>query len=161
MTYASRCIKSPVGTLQLIAGDKGLKAVLWGMLDIERIKLSDFQENNKHPVLLETERQLKAYFEGKLKTFQVPLDADGTDFQHKAWKALQSIPYGQTRSYGEQAKQIGKPKASRAVGAANGKNPLSIIVPCHRVIGASGKLTGFAGGLKIKAQLLELEKIYL
>ena len=108
-------------------------------------------------MLLETERQLKEYFAGERRTFDLTLDLAGTDFQRKVWSALLSIPYGETRSYGEIAAQIGHPGAVRAVGAANSRNPVSIIAPCHRVIGSTGKLTGFAGGLDAKAQLLTLE----
>ena len=108
-------------------------------------------------MLLETERQLNDYFAGKRKSFSLKLDFQGTEFQKKVWAALLTIPFGETRSYGQIAKQIKNPKAVRAVGAANGKNPMSIIAPCHRVIGSSGKLTGFAGGLEAKARLLALE----
>lgn len=102
--------------------------------------------------------QLAEYLEGKRRTFDVPLAPEGTLFQRKVWDALRAIPYGETRSYGEIAEQIGQPKASRAVGMANNKNPIAIIVPCHRVIGANGKLVGYAGGLDIKEKLLALEK---
>jgi methylated-DNA-[protein]-cysteine S-methyltransferase len=108
-------------------------------------------------VLLETERQLKDYFGGKLEKFSVRLDFVGTEFQKKVWQALTTIPFGETRSYAQIAAQIGHPKAVRAVGAANGRNPISIIAPCHRVIGSNGKLTGFAGGLEAKALLLGIE----
>jgi methylated-DNA-[protein]-cysteine S-methyltransferase len=121
------------------------------------VPLSPLAEDKKHPVLLETEKQLGEYFAGKRSRFSVKLDPKGTDFQNKVWAALRTIPFGETRSYGQIARQIGNVKAMRAVGAANGKNPISIIVPCHRVIGASGKLTGFAGGLDVKEQLLSLE----
>jgi methylated-DNA-[protein]-cysteine S-methyltransferase len=100
---------------------------------------------------------LNAYFAGKLSKFSLPLDFVGTEFQKKVWAALLTIPFGETRSYSDIARQIGNPKAVRAVGAANGKNPISIIAPCHRVIGANGKLTGFAGGLEAKACLLAIE----
>jgi methylated-DNA-[protein]-cysteine S-methyltransferase len=100
---------------------------------------------------------LAEYFEGKRRSFSLKLDPIGTKFQNDVWQALLAIPFGETRSYGQLAKQLGNPQASRAVGAANGKNPISIVVPCHRVIGSSGKLTGFAGGLRAKAHLLELE----
>ena len=109
--------------------------------------------NNK-----EVKRQLAAYFRGELKKFDVPLLLSGTDFQKAAWKELQKIPYGKTITYGEQARRIGRPKASRAVGGANRVNPVAIIVPCHRVIGSNGRLTGFGGGLDVKEKLLELEK---
>ena len=115
-------------------------------------------EDDQHPVLAETERQLREYFSGRRKEFSVALDMRGTRFQKAVWEALLAIPFGQTKSYGQLAKQLGNPRATRAVGAANGRNPISIIVPCHRVIGSSGKLTGFAGGLEVKAHLLSLEK---
>jgi methylated-DNA-[protein]-cysteine S-methyltransferase len=109
-------------------------------------------------VLVETERQLGEYFAGKRRTFDVPLSFSGSDFQKQVWGALLTIPFGETRSYGEIALQVGRPTASRAVGAANGRNPISIIAPCHRIVGATGKLTGFAGGLDAKKYLLELEQ---
>jgi methylated-DNA-[protein]-cysteine S-methyltransferase len=105
-------------------------------------------------------QQLRAYFAGELMQFDLPLAPVGTPFQQLVWQALQSIPYGQTRSYGEIAAQIGRPRASRAVGAANGRNPLPIVIPCHRVIGATGNLTGFGGGLEAKARLLRLEQFH-
>ena len=108
-------------------------------------------------MLLETERQLREYFEGRRKVFDLKLDFSGTEFQQKVWSALLTIPYGETRSYAQIAKQIGRPDAVRAVGAANGRNPISLIVPCHRVIGSDGSLTGYAGGLPAKRALLELE----
>lgn len=158
MTYSYKTISSPVGKLKLVASGKGLAAILWEKDDPARVPLTPMTKDEKHPVLLKTEKQLQAYFTGNLTAFDLPLDfAEGTEFQKKVWQALLTIPFGETRSYGEIAKQIRAPKASRAVGAACGKNPISIIGPCHRVMGASGKLTGFAGGLDIKAQLLELE----
>ena len=157
MTYEYKTMRSPVGELKLVANEKGLAAILWENDNPKRIRLSPLVENKKHPVLLETEQQLKNYFTGKQKKFSVKLDFTGTDFQKKVWDALLTIPFGETRSYGQIARQIGSPKAVRAVGAANGKNPISIIAPCHRVIGSNGKLTGFAGGLKAKECLLELE----
>ena len=114
-------------------------------------------EDPHHPILVETERQLAEYFAGTRRAFSVALDFVGTPFQQKVWRALLDIPFGETRSYGELARQLGRPKASRAVGAANGKNPISIIGPCHRVVGSSGKLTGYAGGLAAKQYLLSLE----
>jgi methylated-DNA-[protein]-cysteine S-methyltransferase len=114
--------------------------------------------DQRHPILLVTERQLEQYFAGERKTFSVPLDMRGTSFQKNLWEALLAIPFGETRSYGQLAKQLGNARAMRAVGAANGRNPVSIIVPCHRVIGSSGKLIGFAGGLETKARLLSLEE---
>jgi methylated-DNA-[protein]-cysteine S-methyltransferase len=157
MTYYSKTTKSPVGTLKLVASDKGLAAILWENDNPKRVRLSRIVENKTHPVLLEMERQLGEYFAGSRQAFTVKLDPVGTEFQGKVWKALMEIPFGETRSYGEIATSIGHPRAVRAVGAANGRNPLSIVVPCHRAIGASGKLTGFAGGLETKEFLLTLE----
>jgi methylated-DNA-[protein]-cysteine S-methyltransferase len=158
MSLAYKIIQSPVGELKLVASDKGLVAILW---DNDRphhgVSLNEFVPDNQHPVLVETERQLREYFAGKRKTFSVTLDMRGTPFQKNVWEALLAIPFGETRSYAQIANQLGNPRATRAVGAANGKNPVSIIVPCHRVIGSSGKLTGFGGGLENKAHLLNLE----
>lgn len=157
MTYAFTEILSPVGQLKLVASDKGLAAILWEKDDPGRVKLGAMSEQPDHPVLVEAAEQLAAYFAGTLKRFTVPLDFVGTDFQKQVWAQLLAIPFGETRSYGEIAERVGRPTASRAVGAANGRNPISIIAPCHRVIGATGKLTGFAGGLEAKRVLLELE----
>lgn len=157
MTYTYKTMKSPVGLLKLIASNNGLAAILWENDNPKRVRLSPLSEDKNHPILLEVERQLNDYFNGKLKQFSLELDFVGTDFQKNVWTALLTIPFGETRSYGQIAKQIGNPKAVRAVGAANGKNPISIVVPCHRVIGSNGQLTGFAGGLEIKACLLKIE----
>jgi methylated-DNA-[protein]-cysteine S-methyltransferase len=157
MTYAFKTMRSPVGELKLVAGAKGLAAILWENDDPLRVRLGPLERDDQHPVLLETERQLNAYFAGELERFSLTLDFVGTAFQKKVWAALLTIPFGETRSYGQIAKQIGSPNAVRAVGAANGKNPISIIAPCHRVIGSNGKLTGFAGGLEAKALLLAIE----
>ena len=124
-------------------------------------KLSFFELSGKRletPVIKETYRQLTEYFEGNRKTFDIPLKLEGTDFQKSVWHALMKIPYGKTATYLEIAETIGNPKASRAVGMANNKNKIPIIIPCHRVIGTNGSLTGYAGGLEIKKKLLELEK---
>jgi methylated-DNA-[protein]-cysteine S-methyltransferase len=121
------------------------------------VRLGELVEDGGHPVLVETERQLGEYFAGRRREFSVALDMRGTRFQRDVWEALLAIPFGETRSYGQLARQLGNQRATRAVGAANGRNPVSIIVPCHRVIGSSGKLTGFAGGLDVKARLLNLE----
>jgi len=156
--HVHKFIGSPVGKLKLVASDHGLAAVLWENDNPSRVRLGETTEDNSHPVLLETERQLKDYFDGKRTSFSLELDLVGTAFQKNVWEALLGIPLGETRSYGQLAKQLGKSRATRAVGAANGRNPISIIVPCHRVIGSNGKLTGFAGGLGIKEHLLRLEK---
>lgn len=115
-------------------------------------------EGSKTELLMEIVKQLDEYFEGMRKVFDLPIEPEGTEFQKKVWRALIEIPYGETKSYGEIAKIIGNDKAARAVGMANNKNPIAIIIPCHRVIGANGKLVGYAGGLELKEKLLELEK---
>jgi methylated-DNA-[protein]-cysteine S-methyltransferase len=153
-------VKSPVGELTLVANEKNLIAILWEKDHPKRVKLPKLNLNKSHPILLETEQQLSEYFGGKRKNFDLPIEFYGTDFQVQVWKGLQTIPYGITSSYGSLGKKIGFPKASRAVGAANGKNPLSIVVPCHRVIGANGNLTGFAGGIPTKSYLLKLEQSF-
>jgi methylated-DNA-[protein]-cysteine S-methyltransferase len=158
MSLAYKMIESPVGQLKLVASEKGLVAILWEKDRPSRVRLDEMVADERHPVLLETEQQLREYFAGKRKAFSVALDVRGTSFQKDVWEALLAIPFGETRSYGELARQLGNPRATRAVGAANGRNPVSIIVPCHRVIGTSGKLTGFAGGLETKANLLKLEE---
>ena len=158
--HVHKTMRSPVGTLTLVATDKGLAGILWEKDWPNRTPLDIGTRADRHPVLTETERQLNEYFSGRRKEFALTLDVDGTPFQRKVWSALSTIPFGETRSYGEIAKQIGNPAAMRAVGAANGRNPVSIVVPCHRVIGSTGKLTGFGGGLEAKAQLLELEGAY-
>jgi methylated-DNA-[protein]-cysteine S-methyltransferase len=156
-----RVIPSPVGALELYASERGLSAVL-------------FQREHKHALVLEAEpapatakhevlnlaaRELGLYFKKKLTSFTVPLDPHGgTPFQREVWNALREIPFGETRSYGFIAERIRRPKAVRAVGAANGRNPLSIVVPCHRVIGANGTLTGYAGGLDVKKWLVAHEE---
>jgi methylated-DNA-[protein]-cysteine S-methyltransferase len=157
MAHSYKIIDSPVGKLTLVASDTGLAAVLWENDDPNRVRLGPLTGNADHPVLRETERQLAAYFAGRLNAFTVPLDFNGTAFQKRVWNALLTIPFGKTRSYSEIARQIGRPTAVRAVGAANGRNPISIVVPCHRVVGSTGELTGFAGGLAAKARLLEIE----
>lgn len=158
MTYAFTTMHSPVGLLKLVASENGLAAVLWEGDSAARVRLSTSVYDGNNKILVETEKQLCEYFTGKRKDFLLPLDFVGTEFQKKVWHALLAIPYGETRTYGQLATSLNNDKAVRAVGAANGKNPISIIAPCHRVIGATGALTGFAGGLKNKAILLELEK---
>lgn len=155
--YVYKIMPSPVGKLKLVASARGLAAVLWENDRPGRVKLAIAGEDRQHPVLLKAEKQLKEYFAGKRRSFALKLDFAGTDFQNKVWQALLAIPFGETRSYGDIARHLKNPKAMRAVGAANGRNPISIIAPCHRVIGANGKLTGFAGGLEVKARLLALE----
>lgn len=148
---------SPVGTLTLVSQDQRLIAVLWEQERENRVRLGPLQHDDRCPVLIETAHQLSEYFAGKRQRFDLALAFTGTAFQRQVWDALLSIPFGETRTYGQIAQQIGNPSAVRAVGAANGRNPISIIAPCHRVIGASGGLTGFAGGLAAKQLLLALE----
>jgi methylated-DNA-[protein]-cysteine S-methyltransferase len=157
MSYEYKVMDSPVGKLKLVTNGSKLAAILWENDKPNRVRLGAMLEAEGNPVLVETERQLHEYFAGKRNRFELELDFTGTEFQKKVWEALLTIPFGETRSYREIAVQIGNPKAVRAVGAANGKNPISIIAPCHRVIGASGALTGFAGGLDTKKLLLLLE----
>jgi len=143
-------MNSPTGPLYIVASEKGLHEVSWRQARIPMCEKPD-------GVIKETVRQLEEYFAGKRREFNLPLAPEGTEFQMRVWDQLRTIPYGMTKSYGEIARKIGNPKASRAVGAANGQNPLGIVVPCHRVIGSTGKLTGFAGGMKNKEFLLNLE----
>ncbi|MFT6068067.1 MAG: methylated-DNA-[protein]-cysteine S-methyltransferase [Bacteriovoracaceae bacterium] len=151
-------MKTPVGELTLIGSDKGLSALLWEDDKPDRVRVKAEVEDKDHSVLKEAEAEIREYFLGTRKHFTIALNPIGTEFQLKVWNELKKIPYGETISYKELAIRVGNPKASRAVGGANGKNPLSIIVPCHRVIGASGKLTGFAGGVDVKSKLLNFEK---
>ena len=149
---------SPVGRLKLVATDSALVAVIWDNENPKRVRQAELVEQLDHPILLDAQQQLNEYFQGQRQTFELPLDFEGTEFQKKVWQALLNIPFGETRSYRQIAEQVGSPKAVRAVGAANGQNPISIISPCHRVIGSSGKLVGFAGGLDNKEILLKLEQ---
>jgi methylated-DNA-[protein]-cysteine S-methyltransferase len=155
--YVYETMPSPVGELKLIAGERGLAAIIWEADRPNRVRVEATKEDPNHPVLVEARRQLEEYFAGTRKQFDLPLEFLGTEFQKRVWSELLTIPYGETRTYGEIAAKLGDPNRMRAVGAANGRNPISIVAPCHRVIGADGSLTGFAGGLKAKAHLLNLE----
>jgi methylated-DNA-[protein]-cysteine S-methyltransferase len=157
MSLFYKFVDSPIGRLKLVASDDGLVAILWEHDKPRRVRLDELVEHGDHTMLVRTEKELNEYFAGKRNAFTVPLDMRGTFFQKQVWEALLGIPFGETRTYGQLAIQLGNPKATRAVGAANGRNPIAILVPCHRVVGHSGKLTGFAGGLDAKAHLLELE----
>jgi methylated-DNA-[protein]-cysteine S-methyltransferase len=157
--YVCKRMDSPVGRLTLVATDEGVAGILWPNERSGRVRLHIQTEDDTHPVLMEAERQLTEYFAGRRTVFALPLDVSGTPFQRSVWHALLSIPFGETRTYGQIANLIGSPAAVRAVGAANSRNPVSIVAPCHRVIGADGTLTGFAGGLQAKAQLLALEGV--
>jgi methylated-DNA-[protein]-cysteine S-methyltransferase len=147
---------SPIGVLLLSGNEAGLRTVTFPEKSLPARPDPDWQEDAA--VFREPIRQLRAYFAGKLEQFDLPLTPNGTEFQRTVWNALCDIPYGVTISYGELARRIGNPKASRAVGLANGSNPIPIIIPCHRVIGSNGKLTGYGGGLHIKEKLLALER---
>ena len=157
MAYTFITLPSPVGALKLVANGSRLAAILWENDKPNRVRLGPMSEAPDNPLLMKTARQLEEYFAGTRNAFDLELDFAGTEFQKKVWAALLTIPFGETRTYSQIAEQIGHPSAVRAVGAANGRNPISIIAPCHRVIGASGKLTGFAGGLEAKERLLTLE----
>jgi methylated-DNA-[protein]-cysteine S-methyltransferase len=157
MTYSFKWINSPIGKLKLVASDAGLAAVLWEYDDRYGMYLIPLVEAPMHPVLFQAERELGEYFCGDRKKFDILLDFKGTEFQKSVWKALLAIPFGETRSYADIAIEVGNPKAVRAVGGAAHRNPIAIIAPCHRVIGSSGALTGFAGGLRAKTHLLDLE----
>jgi methylated-DNA-[protein]-cysteine S-methyltransferase len=153
-------MSTPVGELILIASPRGLRAVLWPneLAEPDRLPDADDGDPAAAAVLRDAIAQLGEYFDGDRHEFDLPLDPVGTEFQQSAWMQLRQIPYGSTISYGEQAKRLGDVRKSRAVGAANGRNPISIIVPCHRVIGANGSLTGFAAGLEAKSWLLRHEQ---
>jgi methylated-DNA-[protein]-cysteine S-methyltransferase len=151
---------TPVGHLLIAGDDNGLRHVSFAKTHFSSREIApDESWEISERRLEEPLRQLKAYFAGKLKTFELPLAAEGTDFQKRVWKALCQIPYGKTASYGEIAQAVGNPAASRAVGLANGQNPIAIIVPCHRVIGKNGRLVGYGGGVEHKQTLLKLEGV--
>jgi methylated-DNA-[protein]-cysteine S-methyltransferase len=146
---------TPVGPLLLEASDEALTGLWFG------VKPVPGERADAHPVLVEAVAQLRAYFAGRLRSFDLPLAPVGTEFQRSVWAQLRLIPYGTTVTYGELARRLGSPTAFRAVGLANGRNPISIVVPCHRVIGADGSLTGFGGGMDAKRTLLDLESATL
>ena len=156
MNITYKVIGSPVGKLILIAKNNKLTGLLWEKT-FAKMKINAVLDDN-NAIFIEAEKQLNEYFSGKRKVFDLPLEFIGTDFQKKVWQALLTIPHGKKLSYSELAAKIGSPKACRAVGLANSRNPISIVVPCHRVIGKNGRLTGFAGGLEVKDFLLNLEK---
>ena len=161
-------LPTPVGPLVLIASTRGLRAVLWSPDDAHRVpgvapdempsRSDEAPPRSAGVILQQAAEELDEYFEGTRRSFDVPLDPVGTAFQQQAWAALRTIPYGETVTYGEQAERLGDRRKARAVGAANGRNPISIIVPCHRVVGSNGALTGFGGGLDVKAWLLDHER---
>jgi methylated-DNA-[protein]-cysteine S-methyltransferase len=149
-------MESPVGPLLLATGESGLQRIEFVKGRTPALPDPAWHEDPER--LREAARQLRAYFAGELETFDLPLAPSGTPFQLEVWRRLCEIPYGETISYGELARRVGNPNASRAVGLANGANPISIVIPCHRVIGSNGKLTGYGGGLSIKEKLLALER---
>ena len=152
-TYA--VLESPIGPLLLSATNAGLRAIEFARNGRPASPAAGWREDRA--AMAEPLRQLAAYFAGELQRFDLPLAPRGTPFQQEAWRVLREIPFGETITYGEQARRLGDPNKSRAVGAANGKNPIPIVVPCHRVVGANGQLTGFGGGLETKAWLLDHE----
>jgi methylated-DNA-[protein]-cysteine S-methyltransferase len=161
MTLATTYIttyESPIQTLQLVSDGRSLIGLYMLSDKHQAIRQPNWIETDQVDPFPETKQQLAAYFVGSLRTFDLPLTQHGTPFQQRVWAALQTIPYGATLSYGALAQQIGQPRAARAVGLANGQNPISIIVPCHRVIGANGKLTGYGGGIERKQWLLQHEQ---
>jgi methylated-DNA-[protein]-cysteine S-methyltransferase len=151
MTKSAVFVQTPLGTMTLVEGNGALNALRFTQWT------QPCEQLTKTPLLQKAEEELLEYFAGQRTAFTVPMAPEGTPFQQAVWEALLTIPYGETRTYGEIAKQVGNPKASRAVGMANHQNPLAIFYPCHRVIGAGGKLTGYGGGLPVKAFLLTLE----
>jgi len=157
MTTEYTYTKTPIGRLLLHGDERGLAGILFSKNGKAAEPQSGWRRSSAP--FIAASHQLAAYFAGELREFDLPLRPAGTPFQLETWRELQRIPYGQTISYGELARRIWRPKASRAVGAANGRNPLPIVVPCHRVIGSDGKLTGFGGGLDTKRYLLELEGV--
>jgi len=154
-------LNSPLGPLTLTSNGAALTGLFMRQHAHWDGVGQGWQDGGKLPVLKEAARQLTAYFASELKEFDLPLAANGTEFQRRVWQALEDIPFGRTESYGELAARVGNPKGSRAVGLANGRNPISIVVPCHRVIGANGALTGYGGGLERKLWLLRHEGSWL
>lgn len=164
-------LTTPIGDLEVVSNDRAIVAIRWSdtdpdahnpnerhLRDAPGVTVVAGDALGEHAVLERAMTQLTEYFDGNRTEFDLPLDAAGTEFQHRAWQALRMIPFGETVSYGEQAGVMGDRRKARAVGAANGKNPIPIVVPCHRVVGANGHLTGFAGGLDTKAWLLDHER---
>jgi len=156
MTYYT-IFPSPIDDLMLVSDGQSLTGLYTNLHLHGPSETGSWTRDDALPILAEARRQVEAYFSGELKEFQLPLSMAGTEFQRKVWSLLREIAYGETISYGELARRLGDPNASRAVGLANGRNPISIIVPCHRVIGANGKLVGYGGGLPRKQALLALE----
>jgi methylated-DNA-[protein]-cysteine S-methyltransferase len=156
--FSRRIYQAPFGVLTVVGSDLGIRFVMFANdahpKPLEQLQISDVEIHDSVNVAI---TQLEEYFSGTRRDFELPLDLQGTEFQVSAWKALADIPYGQTASYGQQAASIGRPKAVRAIGGANGRNPVAIVLPCHRIVGADGSLTGFGGGIEVKKWLLDFE----
>jgi len=150
-------MKSKAGMLYIVASNNSLKGIYWSKQSIQMVKKLDYM-NPSGEIILNTIKQLEEYFSGKRKIFDISLDFTGTSFQINVWRQLSKIPFGKTVSYKDIAKKINNPKAVRAVGTANGRNPYCIVVPCHRVIAADGSIGGYAGGISVKKKLLDLER---
>ena len=159
VTFSRGTLQAPFGMLTVVASELGVRYITFEEDAHPKSYVGmHVVDNASHPVVAETLKQLREYLDGSRTTFDVPLDLVGTEFQVEAWNALARIPYAGTVSYAQQATSIGRPKATRAIGSANGRNPVVIVLPCHRVVGADGSLTGFGGGLHVKSWLLDLEK---
>jgi methylated-DNA-[protein]-cysteine S-methyltransferase len=162
LTFSRRTCEAPFGVVSVIGSDLGIRYVLFSNdahpKPLERLHISD---TDIHDSVNDAITQLDEYFVGSRRDFELPLDLQGTEFQVAAWNALADIPYGRTASYGQQAASIGRPKAVRAIGGANGRNPVAIVLPCHRIVGADGSLTGFGGGIEVKKWLLDHEQSIL
>ena len=160
--FSRRMYKAPFGVLTVVGSDLGIRYVLFSNdahpKPLERLHISD---TDIHESVNDAITQLEEYFTGSRRNFELPLDLQGTEFQVAAWNALAEIPFGRTASYGQQAASIGRPKAVRAIGGANGRNPVAIVLPCHRIVGADGSLTGFGGGIEVKKWLLDHEQSIL
>ncbi|MEY3806738.1 MAG: methylated-DNA--protein-cysteine methyltransferase [Actinomycetota bacterium] len=169
MTYVSEsslmkkaCVHSPIGQLTVVASEVGIRRIFFATLtDDQKNFLSDVEHDSRHHILEKALTQLTEYFDGVRLSFDVALDLVGTDFQRQAWLSLAAVDYGCTATYAQQAASLGRPKAVRAVGSANKMNPVPIVLPCHRIIGSNGSLTGFAGGLDTKKWLLDHERSVL
>ena len=159
VTFSRGTLQAPFGILTVVASDRGVRYITFEEDAHPKSYIGmDVRDDAQHPVVATALMQLREYLDGSRVSFDVPLDLVGTEFQVDAWNALAKIPYAGTVSYAQQAASIGRPKATRAIGSANGRNPIVIVLPCHRVVGADGSLTGFGGGLHVKSWLLDLEK---
>ena len=160
--FSRRTYEAPFGVLTVVGSDRGIRYVMFANdahpKPLEQLQISDTDIHDSVNVAI---TQLEEYFDGSRRSFDLPLDLRGTEFQVEAWNALAEIPYGRTASYGQQAASIGRPKAVRAIGGANGRNPVAIVLPCHRIVGADGSLTGFGGGIEVKKWLLDHEQAML